>query len=171
MASPSNLRPHDVCVLLQRALTSKVTYRELATKVGLSVGEAHNSESRLAAAKLVARGKGQVNVRGALEFLTYGVPYVFPGKLGAEARGVPTAFSAPPLVDYIKSTLQVVWPSVHGNARGYSLEPLCAYAPETSLSNPELYYRLALVDALRIGRARERKLAIHHLEKLLKEGA
>jgi hypothetical protein len=48
---------------------------------------------------------------------------------------------------------------VDGQDRGASVEPLYAGAPDTLRHNPELYDPLTLVDALRIGRARERMLA------------
>jgi hypothetical protein len=52
-----------------------------------------------------------------------------------------------------------VWPYAAGPKRGTALEPLCKMAPKVALRDPVLYEYLALVDALRHGRARERKLA------------
>jgi len=40
--------------------------------------------------------------------------------------------------------------------------------PEAALHDPALYQKLALVDALRDGRIRERKLAEQELKKLLR---
>jgi hypothetical protein len=40
--------------------------------------------------------------------------------------------------------------------------------PEAALRDPALYEKLALVDALRDGRVRERKLAEQELKKLLR---
>ena len=168
MAGPQGLRPHDVCVLLQLALKPGLTFRELASSVGLSLGEAHNSRKRLEAAGLLQEGNAPVNVSGTLEFLSSGVPYVFPGQLGSETRGVPTAFSAPPLSEQIQSEESVVWPGAHGTVRGSSLEPLCPGAPETRESNPDLYRLLTLVDGIRIGRAREKRLALEQLESDLR---
>ncbi len=51
--------------------------------------------------------------------------------------------------------------------RGATLTPLYAGAPHTVESAPDVYRALALVNALRIGRARERQLARKHLERLL----
>jgi hypothetical protein len=39
--------------------------------------------------------------------------------------------------------------------------------PDAARSDPKLYELLALVDAIRVGRARERKLAESELEKRL----
>lgn len=157
-SQPLSLRPHDVCILLQFAVSPELTFRELAHRVGISLGEAHNSTSRLAVARLVPPGGGPVNEPACFEFLVNGVPYAFPGELGPEMRGVPTAHSGPLLRDQLPGDL-VVWPSSIGETRGLSLVPLCRSAPQTSASNPELYGWLTVVDALRIGRARDRRLA------------
>ncbi len=45
--------------------------------------------------------------------------------------------------------------------------PLYPRATEAARSDTRLYAMLALFDALRIGQARERALAIEHLEMLL----
>ena len=125
----------------------------------MNMGEAHNATKRLEASRLVPHGGGTVNASGSVEFLMSGVPYAFPGILGPEARGVPTAHSGPVLRDEIRSGEMVVWPSAMGDVRGFSLIPLCHNAPETAEKNPSLYGLLTVVDAIRIGRARERELA------------
>jgi len=168
MPSSKGLRPHDVCVPLQLALKPNLTFRDLASDVGLSLGEAHNSKKRLESSRLLLPGSSPVNVRATLEFLSAGVPYVFPGMLGPESRGVATAYSAPPLSEEVQSSQVVVWASALGTVRGFSLEPLCRCAPKTAESNPQLYRLLTLVDGIRIGRARERSLARQHLETALK---
>lgn len=157
-AMPS-LKPHDVAVALQLVLTSALPYRALSQAVGLSQGESHNAVRRLAFARLV-RPDSRTVLRGALlEFLSGGVPYAFPAALGAETRGVPTAHAGPPLAEEFPAANAIVWPDVHGAQRGASLEPLYPGATGTPQNNPELYGLLTLVDALRIGRARERQRA------------
>lgn len=54
-----------------------------------------------------------------------------------------------------------------GTARGVALEPLYPTAPAAARADPQLYQCLALIDALRSGRARERNLAEEHLTRLL----
>ena len=163
------LRPHDIAVALQLALTPRAPYRALAEAVGLSQGEAHNAVKRLAAARLVRDHERAVNAAALLEFLAGGVPYVFPAEPGADTRGVPTAHTAPPFGGYVGQSQSVVWPTADGRARGAAVEPLYASAPDTARRNPRLYELLTIVDALRIGRARERqhaKALLH--ERLLK---
>jgi hypothetical protein len=134
-------------------------YRALAAAVGLSQGEAHNVVKRLAAARLVRPDTRTVHLGALLEFLPGGVPYVFPAEPGPETRGVPTAHAAPPLASEFADSEPVVWPAVDGDRRGAAVQPLYAAAPATARSNPPLYELLTLVDALRVGRARERQRA------------
>ncbi len=159
------MRPHDVCVGLQLLISPDVSFRELAHSVGLSLGEAHNSAMRLQVAHLVMPHRRAVNSRPLVEFLVHGVPYAFPGELGPEAQGVPTAHSGPALRNEIQSLETVVWPSLEGEARGSTLAPLCSKAPAMVRANPSLYRLLTIVDALRVGRSREKNLAQQMLEQ------
>jgi DNA-binding Lrp family transcriptional regulator len=164
---PLALRPHDVCVALQFALNPDTTFRELAEDVGLSVGEAHNASQRLEAARLLRPGRGPVNKRGLLEFVTSGVPYAFPPEIGQETRGIPTAHSGPVLSEFVDSVETIVWPSAKGSSRGLSLKPLCKGAPSMPEHNPRLYAWLTVIDALRVGRVREVQMAREYLENEL----
>ncbi|MFW6089570.1 MAG: hypothetical protein ACODAB_07445 [Gemmatimonadota bacterium] len=158
------MRPHDVCVALQLVLTPESDYRGLAAKVGVSLGEAHNAVKRLQVAHLVLPHRLAVNRRNLLEYILYGVPYSFPGELGAETLGVPTAHSSPAFREKIAAADVIVWPSVKGTERGVALQPLCSCAPDLPAANPKLYRWLAAIDVLRVGRARERTLAKEILE-------
>jgi hypothetical protein len=158
------LRPHDVPVLLQLSIGHVETFRQLAAAVGLSLGESHAAVKRLELARLVLFQERSLNRAAALEFLISGVPYAFPPTLGPPTRGIPTAFSGPVLARDISAPETVVWPAHRGTARGSSLVPLIPAVVTIWESNPDLYDMLTLVDALRIGRARERKLARQHLE-------
>jgi hypothetical protein len=104
--------------------------------------------------------------RGNLkEFLVYGVKYAFPVKRGALVRGVPTAHAAPPLSTQIAQPFEPppVWPYAEGSVRGTEFSPLYRNVPAAALHDPKFYELLALVDAIRDGRARERELAISEL--------
>lgn len=144
-----------------------MTFRELAENVGLSLGEAHNATQRLEAARLMLPNRGPVHKRALTEFLVSGVPYAFPAEQGPETRGVPTAHSGPILREILDSHDQVVWPSAAGTARGVALKPLCREAPQMPERNPRLYDWLTVVDALRIGRARDKQLAREYVEREL----
>lgn len=62
----------------------------------------------------------------------------------------------------------LVWPHPDGEVRGEGFEPLYPSAVDAARRDGKLYECLALVDALRIGRAREKALAIDLLAKRLR---
>jgi|HubBroStandDraft_6_1064221.scaffolds.fasta_scaffold47104_6 hypothetical protein len=135
-------------------------------RVGLSLGQVHNALKRLQTARLLIEPR-QINRRALYEYVTQGIRYVFPGVLGGITRGVPTAHAGPGLAEIFGDVDPVVWPSSSGTARGESLEPLYPAALQLVESNPSLYHALTLVDAIRVGRARERAIASSQLAQLL----
>ncbi len=60
-----------------------------------------------------------------------------------------------------------VWPDPQGTVQGAAVEPLYRSVPGAARRDPGLYDLLALVDALRIGRARERNLAEKEISQRL----
>ena len=86
---------------------------------------------------------------------------------GAKVRGVPTAHSAPPLNQEIESSDPYVWPYSEGTVRGESIEPLHPKVPEACLKDPVFYEFMALCDALRVGKVREKNIAAEELKKRL----
>jgi hypothetical protein len=104
--------------------------------------------------------------------LVHGVKYAFPAKRGEVTRGVPTSFAAEPLKSEVSFSNELipVWPWRDGEARGAELEPLYKSVPGAAIRDQKLYELLALVDAIRDGRARERNLAerdlVHRLRSL-----
>ena len=63
-----------------------------------------------------------------------------------------------------------MWPWPEGDTRGIGLEPLYKKVPQAALRDPGLYELLALVDAIRDGRARDRKIAERDLVNRLRMG-
>lgn len=84
---------------------------------------------------------------------------------GGLTRGLPTAHAAPPLRDQFAASDEPppVWADPEGTVRGQELEPLYRSVPKAARADKELYELLALVDAVRSGRARERELAVKEL--------
>ncbi|UOQ99076.1 hypothetical protein MUN81_06185 [Hymenobacter sp. 5317J-9] len=142
----------------------------LAASLGMSQSEVSASLRRSRVARLVAQGKSQVHPQALLEFLCYGLRYVFPAEPGPIHRGMPTAHSAPPLKQLIRSQDVYVWPSPDGEVRGETITPLYPSVPAAARQDAILYSLLALVDALRVGRAREIALAQDWLKKYLLHG-
>ena len=141
--------------------------------LNMSLSEIHTAIKRLQQARLWhGPEKEKPNLSALEEFLLHGVKYAFPAEHGQVTRGLPTSFAAPPLKDEIASgdELPPVWPWRDGKTRGIALEPLYKTAPTAALRDPVLYQLLALVDAIRDGRARERKIAEKYLINRLRIG-
>lgn len=165
MSRPPSLRPHDPVVALQLVLQPEDGFAALARATELSVGEVHNSVGRLRESRLLLPGSRTPSRRNLLEFLIHGVPYAFPATVGAETVGVATAHSGPALAGQVEAGDPVVWPFASGSVRGGGILPLLPSAPALATSNPALYRWLTLVDALRVGRARERARAAEILRE------
>ena len=58
-------------------------------------------------------------------------------------------------------------PFIDGPHRGPEIKPLYPTAPEAASEDPALYQLLTLVDAIRTGRSRERRLAQARLTEAL----
>jgi hypothetical protein len=174
------LKPQDVVVMLKLGLAKSgvpLPFAQLGLDLGISASEIHAAVTRSASAALLDAGSRRPRVSPLLEFLEHGVKYVFVSKRGELTRGFPTAHSAPPLSDLIVQggtkndsfvhSAPLVWPHPEGEVRGESLEPLYPSAVDAARRDGQLYECLALVDALRVGRARERALAIDLLRTRL----
>ena len=174
------LRPQDVIVILKLVANSNQTnwtYSALSKELSMSASQVFRSVARAEAARLlsipslpVGRVEGvslfaRPNLDNLTEFLVHGVKYCFPVERGGITRGVPTAHAAPPLNRHIvqSSELPPVWPFAEGRVRGIKLLPLHKNAPQAALRDPKLYELLALVDAIRDGRAREVEIGVREL--------
>ena len=141
--------------------------KDLAVELGISASEVSESLNRSAIAGLISKDKKRIMKLAILDFLQHGLRYVYPQIPGAKVRGLPTAHAAPPLASEIASSEPYVWPYGEGTVRGESIEPLHPKVPEACLKDPLFYEYMALCDALRVGRAREKNLAIEELKKRL----
>jgi len=162
------LNPQDLVVILKLALEPGLTFQKLASSLHLSLSAVHRSVTRAKAAGLLLADR-QPNRHAVLEFVLHGARYAFPAVRGRMARGMPTAYAAPPLSNLIHAGLDPipVWPDPEGEARGESFKPLYRDAPAAARADPRLSECLSLFDALRGGRARERTLATEHLTRLI----
>lgn len=168
------LKPQDVVVLLKLVVLRKEewTYQQLAVDLSISQSEVHAAVRRTVAARLMSNptvATGRPIMAALREFLVHGVKYAFPPKRGALTRGMPTGYAAPPLNKVIVGSSEPppVWPYAEGTARGEEFEPLYPSVPLAAMRDSRLYELLALVDAIRDGRARERNLAAKELESRL----
>ena len=163
-----NLKPQDIVVVLKLLVSNKETsYSALAYKLSMSPAEVHAAVKRAGAAGLIDVATKEVKQKPLLEFLIHGLKYAFPATRGTITRGLPTAHAAPPLSKRLsgKDDLPPVWPCADGTVRGHEFKPLYRCVPSAAREDASLYELLVLVDAVRGGRARERKLAEEELRK------
>jgi len=141
--------------------------------LAMSPSEVHASVQRAEKSHLLhgSRLKNRPNFSAIEEFLLHGIKYIFPAERGGLTRGMPTSYAAPPLRGTIAlgSEPIPVWPYEEGKKRGIAFEPLYKTAPVAALRDPAFYEYLVLVDALRDGRARERRTAGAELCRRLRE--
>lgn len=163
------IKPQDVLLLLKIISVNNPAWNQkpMAEALGLSQSEVSESVARSKYAGLLNPEGKTVMKLALMEFLQYGLRYTFPQKSGPVVRGIPTAHSAAPLVKLIQSAEAYVWPYGKGTVRGHSIAPLYPSVPEAAQKDEKLYELLALTDALRVGRAREKELAVIELKKHL----
>ena len=102
------------------------------------------------------------------EFALHGAKYAFPGVRLPLAVGVPTSHSAPAFAGiFAPGSTDFVWPHPNGPVRGVGVEPLHPSVPFAAMQDAKLYELLALFDALRVGKARERGMALDRLQALI----
>jgi DNA-binding transcriptional MocR family regulator len=167
------MQGQDIALLLKLAIADGPVpqSKNLAESLSISPSEVSKAMKRCAEAGLlqIAGREKRVNRSGLMEFLTHGLRYAFPPARGSMVRGVPTGASAAPLKSHFLQEKEppMVWPSAEGKVRGISLAPLYKGAPKAALGDPKFYSVLALCDAIRGGRTRERNLAVELLGKAI----
>jgi hypothetical protein len=187
----NTLNPQDVVVALKLCVVESKnwTYARLGEELSLSASQVFRSVQRAEAVRLLDPGfhalpsapdskskdrplvLASPNRANLKEFLIHGVKYAFPVHRGGLVRGIPTAHAAPPLKQQIAESFDPppVWPDGSGAARGLEFSPLYKNVPAAARRDPRLYELLALVDAIRDGRAREREIAIRELTARIDE--
>lgn len=162
------LKPQDIFILLKLVAIGKDqwSYTSLSGDLFMSASEIHTGVRRAVAARLMDSQRVQPLGQALEEFLIHGVKYAFPPDRGGLTRGIPTGYAAPPLKDIISQPNEPppVWPDPEGDTRGYEFSPLYKSVPRAALKDKILYELLAIVDAIRDGRAREREIAIKELK-------
>ena len=177
------MKPQDIVVLAKLLSYQKKkknwTQATLAKELCLSPSQVNYAIKRLLTARLLSpikiEGERKLVPFNQLceEFLIHGVKFVFPPKFGSQIGGLPTAYAAPPLNKIIVSgnDLPPVWPAMgEGCVRGIELKPLYHCVPKSIIKFPDQYFYelLALLDAIRSGRARERNIGAEKITEMLK---
>ena len=161
------LKPQDIVIMLKLLVRngSEWSYPALSYELSMSASEVHAGVKRAVAAQLMDMHRKIPVKRNLLEFLIHGVKYAYPPDRGGITRGIATSYAAQPLKELITQPDEPppVWPDPEGQVRGYEFSPLYSSVPHACKVDPKLYELLALVDAIRDGRARERKIAIKEI--------
>lgn len=167
MKKHSGMRPHDIAILLKIASKGRDNWlmKDLARELRISPSEISESIHRSGIAGLISSDKKTLMKLALMDFLKYGIRYVFPQRPGAMTRGLGTAISAPPLREEFFSNEHFVWPYGKGNLSGQAIEPLHPKTPEACLDDPKYYELMALTDAIRMGKAREQNRAFEYLKQ------
>jgi hypothetical protein len=168
MKKHNGMRPQDILVLLKIISMKNQNWLNLDIANSLKISQSEVSEvlNRCKIARLINGDKRKVHINSFKEFIVYGLKYVFPAEPGPVVRGIPTAHSAPPISEHIFSgTDNYVWPYAKGTLRGQAIEPLYKTIPIVAQNDQLFYELLVIIDTLRVGRAREIKIALEELEE------
>lgn len=177
------LKGQDIVLLILLRLRPRQSwnYQILSHELGLSTSQCHLAIQRLRSAGLLSLDKANpwhIPEANCLELILHAVKYFFPPEVGPQARGIPTAGSAPFIQKHFASNKghigAYVWPDPEGGLSGNSLSPIhpcqLRFAPGKNKGlpfDPSLYEAMACVDLLRVGRARERTWASEELKRRL----
>ncbi|HYH54576.1 MAG TPA: hypothetical protein VD761_10650 [Solirubrobacterales bacterium] len=138
------------------------SYRSLADRLHVPHPVVQRGLARAQEADLYLAERREVHVPHFEEFAIHALRFIAPVQLGGLVPGVPAAWAAEPMVGAIRSAGEdppPVWPFARGRVRGQAFEPLHPAASEAVEGWPELGEILALLDSLRAGDPRVRKVA------------
>lgn len=162
------MRPQDIVILLKLLnIDAGWQYRELSNTLNISISEISESLHRSHIAGLIDESRRLVNRQSLMEFVEFGIHYVFPQIPGTMVIGMPTAHSHPFFKTHFPSELDFVWPYENGNTRGLSILPFYKAVPLAAEKDGKLYKLLAAIDILRVGKTREIRLAIKELNQAI----
>ncbi|SFD09975.1 hypothetical protein SAMN05518672_101469 [Chitinophaga sp. CF118] len=168
MRGHNGMRPQDVVILLEiLTIEGDWQYRDLSTALSISISEISESLHRSYIAGLIDEAKRKVYRMSLMEFIHYGLHYVFPQVPGQTVTGIPTAHSHPFYKEHFSSESDYVWPDNEGTTRGLMIEPLYKNVIKAVKDNEQLYKLLASLDIIRVGKNREKKLALEELRKII----
>jgi hypothetical protein len=169
MRKHNGMRPQDIAVLLKIIASGDTSWqnKDLSWALSLSASEISESLNRSQIAGLMDGKKKKVSRQSMMEFLEHGLRYVFPAASGSLTRGIPTAHGHSFMSHLFPSEEPYVWPDPDGEVRGVAIDPLYPGVTKAIRIDQNLYKLLALTDVIRVGKVRERKVAIEELKKMI----
>lgn len=113
-----------------------------------------------------------INKKALFELIRYAIPYFFPVEQLGLNYGLVTGVSAPILMKELTSggATSYIWASEYGSTYGQAIEPLYKSVPFAAINDVFVYDCFALIDAYRMGRAREKDVVLGLLDELLMGG-
>lgn len=167
--SLQSMKPQDLVVMAKLIACEEENWTQLklAKELFMSQSEISTSLARCRYAGLLSYDGKTVHRKLFMDFVEFGLAVVFPQRAGPVVRGTPTAHSAYPLNEEIDSKEKYVWPYAKGKQRGQAILPLYPSAVKIADHDPIMYQMLSLMDAVRVGRAREKSLGIKHLKEMI----
>lgn len=172
------LKPLEIVVAVKAAVLREPrwTIAEMAEQLGVSGAQIFRAARGAATAGILLADANAVRAgyrpnRTALtELLIHGLKYLAVPTRGRLTRGIPTAHAAPALAGHlvVGDEPPPVWPHAQGTVRGESFEPLHRCVPGAALEDDRFYAAMALADAIRGGRARDRAIATKLLEEVIR---
>jgi len=168
MRKHNGMRPQDIVILLKIVANGNQPWqnKDLAHELFISPAEISDSLNRSTMGGLFDNDKKKKVYRNSLfEFIEHGLHYVFPALPGTMVNGLFTAHSHPIMQQQFQSELNYVWPDPRGEVRGLSIEPLYKHQVKASRIDDKLYFMLALIDVIRVGKVREMKFALEKLKE------
>lgn len=165
------MRPQDIVVLLKIIIYNERgwQFKDLAYDLDLSASEVSESLNRSQIAGLLKENKRKIFSQNLMEFIEYGLQYVFPQMPGTIVTGIPTAHSQEFFKEKFVSEIDYVWPDEDGNVRGLAILPLYKGVTNAVSHDKELHKLLAAIDIIRVGKVREKKLALSVLANAIQK--
>lgn len=163
------MRPLDIIVMLKLLTIEQPDwqYRDLSASLAMPISEVSEALNRSHMAGLVGENRRSIHRQSLMEFIQYGLHYVFPQVPGTMVTGIATAHSHPFYSAHFSSELKYVWPDENGDIRGLAINPLHKGVVKASKADEKLYLLLASIDIIRVGKTREIKLALEQLKKYI----
>lgn len=162
------MRPQDIVILLKLVAINQPMWKvaDVARSLKISLSEVSESLNRSKQARLLDQTKKRVMRQKLMEFIRYGLTYVYPTYPGHTVKGIPTAHSHPFMQQRLVSSAPYVWRDPKGTARGSEIEPLYPKQIEAVKEDEQLYMLLALTDSVRLNqKRREVEIALEGLQK------
>jgi predicted transcriptional regulator len=169
MRKHNGMRPQDIPVLLKIISLEDTPWgiQPLSNSLFISLSEVSESLNRSRIAGLVDHSKKRVNRQSLMEFIEFGVKYVFPQEPSAMNKGMATGLSHPFMKDIFNSEYKYVWPDAKGELVGLVIEPFYDKQPAAARLDPLFYKLLALMDVVRVGKVREVNVALTEIRRII----